>query len=119
MKPVYYRVIRDYKSPYPDPIVFQKGEKVKVTKEFKEDPDWKNWIWCVGDNKKEAWAPKQYISIDGTNGVFKKDYNAMELTVQIGERLAVYEIINGFGMSENTNGIKGWVPIKNMEIGKK
>jgi hypothetical protein len=50
------------------------------------------------------------------NGVFNRDYDAMELSVQVGEELVVYEIVNGFGMSEKTNGTKGWVPMKNMEI---
>lgn len=115
-KPEHYRVIKDYKSPYPYPIVFQKGEKVKVGQEFKEDPDWRNWIWCEGKNNKKAWAPKQYININGTNGIFNEDHNAMELSVQVGEKLVVHEIVNGFGMSEKRNRIRGWVPLKNMEI---
>jgi O-6-methylguanine DNA methyltransferase len=118
VKPQRYRVVKDYRSPYPDPIVFQEGEKVRVGQEFKEDSDWKDWIWCEGNNKK-AWVPKQYINIDGVNGIFNQDYNAMELSVQVGERLVVYEIVNGFGMSEKTNGTRGWVPTKNMEIEKK
>lgn len=116
IKPEHYRVIKDYRSPYPDPIVFQKGEKVKVGQEFKEDPDWKNWIWCEGKNNKKAWVPKQYIDIHGMNGILNKEYNAMELSVQVGEKLVVYEIVNGFGMSEKINGMRGWVPIKTMEI---
>lgn len=119
LKPERYRVIKYYKSPYPDPIVFQKGEKVKVCQEFKEDPDWENWIWCEGKNDKKAWVPKQYLNVDGRNGVFNRDYNAMELSVQIGEILAVYEIVNGFGMSERPDGTRGWVPIRNMEIEEK
>jgi len=116
VEPKHYRVIKDYKSPYPYPVVFKKGEKVKVGQEFKEDPDWKNWIWCEGNGNKKAWAPKQYVNIDGTNGIFNKDYSAMELSVQVGEKLVVFEIVNGFGTSEKTNGTRGWVPIKNMEI---
>lgn len=115
-EPKHYRVIKDYKSPYPYPVVFKKGEKVKVGQSFKGDPDWKNWIWCEGNGNKKAWAPKKYVNIDGTNGIFNKDYNAMELSVQVGEKLVVFEIVNGFGMSEKTNGTRGWVPMKNMEI---
>jgi hypothetical protein len=114
MMPEHYRVIKDYKSPYPDPLVFQRGERVRVGQEFKEDPDWKNWIWCEGNNKK-AWVPKQYINIAGKNGIFNKDYNAMELSVHVGEKLLVYGIVNGFGMSKKTNGTRGWVPIKNIQ----
>ena len=40
----------------------------------------------------------------------------MELSIQIGEELAIDEIVNGFGMSEKANGIRGWVPMKNLEI---
>lgn len=116
MKPAQCRVIEGYKSPYPDPIVFHKGEKVKVGQEFNQDPDWKNWVWCTGNNHKKAWAPKQYIDIDGADGIFNRDYNARELSVQVGEKLVVYEIVNGFGMAENADGIRGWVPMKNLEV---
>jgi len=110
------KVIKEYKSPYPDPIIFQKGEEVTVGREYKEDPDWKDWIWCQGNNNNSAWVPKQYIDMDDVKGVFTRDYNAMELSVQAGEELVVYETINGFGMSENSNGERGWVPLKNMEL---
>lgn len=115
VKPEHYRVMRAYKSPYHDPILFRKGERVTFGQEFKEDPDWKNWVWCEGNSKK-AWVPKQYIIIDGANGVFKKDYNAMELSVKVGEELVVYEVVNGFGMSEKPDGTKGWVPMRNLEV---
>jgi len=115
VKPELYRVIKDYKSPYPDPIVFQKGEKVEICHEFKEDLDWKNWIWCKGKNDKKAWIPEQYLDIDGRNGVLNRTYDAKELSVQTGEMLVVYEIVNGFGMSEKPDGTKGWVPMKNLE----
>jgi len=114
-----YRVVKDYESPYPNSIVFQKGERVKVCKEFKEDPDWQNWIWCEGKNGKKAWVPEDYLNSDGRNGMFNREYNAMELSVQVGETLTVCEIVNGFGMSEKPDGSRGWVPMRNMEIEKK
>ena len=40
-------------------------------------------------------------------------------SLKVGKRLVVHEIINGFGMSEKTNGMRGWVPMKNREIEKK
>jgi hypothetical protein len=116
MKPEHYKVVRDYKSPHPDRIFFRNGEGVKVGQEFKEDPDWRKWIWCEGNNCKKAWVPRQYINIAGTSGIFNRDYNAMELSVQVGEELVVYEIANGFGMSEKADGTRGWVPMRNLEI---
>jgi hypothetical protein len=119
MKPEFCRVIKAYESPYPDPIAFREGEEVRVGQEFKGDPDWKDWVWCEGNNGNKAWVPKQYINIDGTKGIFTRDYNAMELSVQVGEVLSVYEIVNGFGMSEKTSGVRGWVRIRNMKIEEK
>lgn len=118
MAKVRYKVVKDYESPYPVSIVFQKGERVKVGKKFKEDPDWQNWIWCEGKNGKKAWVPEDYLDSDGTNAVFKREYDARELSVRIGEIVTVNEIVNGFGMSEKPDGIRGWVPIRNMEIEK-
>ena len=116
LKPQKYRVIQDYQSPYPDPIVFRRGEKVTVGREFKDDPDWLNWRKCEGKDKNAAWVPVQYLTIEGKKGIFKQDYNARELTIVTGEILGIYEVLNGFGMAENSNGNKGWVPMRNLEI---
>jgi len=115
-KPTKYRVIREYQSPYPDPLIFQKGEVVEIGEEFTDDPAWKNWFWCEGTNNRQAWVPKQYLDTNGGKGTFKKDYNAMELSVAVGEALWVYEIVNGFGMAEKPDGTSGWVPMKNLKL---
>jgi len=114
-RPKSYRVIRDYQSPYPEPIVFCKGEEVKVGKEFTEDPDWKDWVWCEGKNDNKAWIPKQYLEIHANEGIFITDYNALELSVVVDEMLNIHEIVNGFGMAERPDGTRGWVPMKNLE----
>ena len=114
-KPKRYRVIAEYQSPYPDPIIFHEGEKVTIGKEFTDDPDWKDWVWCEGEHDQEAWVPKQHLEIRGNTGRFITDYNALELSVAIGETLNIYEIVNGFGMAEKSNGECGWVPIKNLQ----
>jgi hypothetical protein len=112
-----YLVIADYQSPYPDPIIFHEGESVAIRKEFTDDPDWKDWVWCQGDNDNEAWVPKQYLEIRGKQGIFITDYNAQELSVLVGETLIIFETINGFGMAERANGERGWVPLQNIQIG--
>jgi hypothetical protein len=110
-----YQVIADYQSPYPNPILFQEGEKVRVGKEFTDDPDWKDWLWCEGEHDNKAWVPKQYLKIEREQAVFVTDYNALELSVIVGEVLIVYEIVNGFGMAEKRSGERGWVPLRNLE----
>lgn len=111
-----FRVISDYESPYSEPIIFHKGEIVIIGKEFKDDPDWKDWIWCEGKNNNEAWVPKQYLEIEADRGRFLRDYNALELSISSGESIDVYETINGFGMAEKQNGERGWVPLKNLRV---
>jgi len=114
-EPRLHRVIQDYQSPYPEPIVFHEGEKVIIGREFTDDPDWNDWVWCQGQNNNEAWVPKQYLEIERNTARFTTDYNALELSVVAGEIVKVYETINGRGMSENPNGERGWVPLKNLQ----
>lgn len=110
-----YGVIEDYQSPYSEPIIFYEGEMVTIGKEFTDDPDWKDWVWCKGQNENQAWVPKQYLEINASQGKFITDYNALELSVVVGEVLKIYEVVNGFGMAEKQNGERGWVPLKNLQ----
>ena len=111
-----YRVIENYRSPYPDPIIFHKGEDVQVGKEFSDDPDWKDWVWCEGKHGNKAWVPKQYLKTEAGLGVLLTEYNARELSVAVDEVIQVYEIVNGFGMSEKQNGERSWVPLRNLRL---
>ena len=114
-----YRVIESYQSPYPGPILFQKGEAVTIGREFTDDPDWKDWLWCQGQNDNQAWVPRQYLEIEADQGIFVTDYNALELSVVVGEVLMLDEIVNGFGMAKKQSGERGWVPLKHLrEDGK-
>ncbi|NNG02072.1 MAG: ligand-binding protein SH3 [Desulfobacteraceae bacterium] len=110
-----YRVIKNYVSPYPDPIRFSKGERVKVSDRFTDDPDWNDWVWCEGANQNAAWVPDQYVDHDGDISVMDRNYNAMELTVRVDDILLVHDIVNGFAMAEKQDGKQGWVPMKHVE----
>lgn len=110
----HYRVTEAYRSPYPRPIIFHKGEKVRVGREFTEDPDWVDWVWCEGQHGNKAWAPQQYLETEAGTGIFKTGYNALELSVSVGEVLKVYEVVNGFAMAEKSDGKLGWVPLRNL-----
>ena len=89
---------------------------VQVGKEYTDNPEWKGWIWCEREHENKAWVPKQYLKIEAGSGVFLNDYNARELSVTVGEVISVFEVINGFGMSEKQNGKRGWVPLKNLQL---
>ncbi len=61
--PKKYRVIKDYQSPYPDPIIFYKGEQTAIGKKFEGDPDWRHWAWCTAEGNRQARVPLQYFRI--------------------------------------------------------
>jgi len=113
-----YRVIAPYMSPYPEPLVFRQGDRVAVGDEFADDPDWQNWLWCERADGVKAWVPEQYLAIRGNEGVFTREYNALELSVGVGDELVIYEEVNGFGMAETADGRRGWVPMKHLEVGE-
>lgn len=114
--PPRYRVTRVYKTPYPEHLIFNKGEWVEIGPEFKDDPEWKDWIWCKSMDKVEAWVPKQFIEVENQRAKMKRDYDARELSISPEDQLLVYEIINGFGLAENRSGERGWVPMKCLEL---
>jgi hypothetical protein len=110
-----YRVHTRYDSPYPSSIVFATGESVTIGEQFKDEPDWNDWIRCSGDSGKEAWVPLQFLDIDGHRGSLRRDYDAKELSVGPGDIVDVIEIVNGFARGRNKVGETGWVPLKCME----
>ena len=116
MKTILYRVVKSYQSPYPDSISFKKGEQVVIGREFHDAPDWRDWVWCESKSGSRGWAPKALLEIFRNQGILKRDYDARELSVKPGEIITVSEILNGFGMSEKSDGSRGWVPLNHLEV---
>ncbi len=109
MKNRLYRVIKQYKSPYPVSIKFYKNEKVTIGNKY-HDEEWSNWIRCFGANGKEAWCPEQFLEVNGTLGQFISDYDAKELTIEVGEVLEEVDSINGFILAKKATCEIGWAP---------
>jgi hypothetical protein len=110
-----YKIIKDHKSSFPDPIILKKGEKVFVGQEYSEDPDWPGWIECKTKSGKKGWVPKQYLKISRDAATVLCDYNANELNVKAGEEVMVYEFVNGWAWSKKSTGEYGWIPVRNIE----
>ena len=116
MEPGHFRCIKAYLTPYPDSILFYKGERVIVGERYDQDPAWEGWVRCRGEENQEAWIPLQYLQIQGAIGFLLQDYDARELSLNIDEVVLVFQIVNGFGMAENQAGDKGWVPLNRLEV---
>ncbi len=107
-----YQVIEKYTSAYPDPIKFQKGEKLSVGV---RDDEYQGWVRVTTKCGNEGWAPEQYINLGTTQSTAAKDYNATELSTKLGEVLFIKKVLNEWAWSENSSGQVGWVPCKTIE----
>jgi len=103
----------NYNSSSLNPLKFKKDEALVVT--YPSD-EWPGWIWCLNNDGKSGWAPESYLEISGDSAVARRDYDATELTVRMGDRLTVLDEESGWCWCEFGDDEKGWVPIENLEL---
>jgi hypothetical protein len=113
MKGKICRVIEAYESPYTEPLKMMKGEI--LTFEEKEC-EWSGWIWCTNKSGKSRWVPENYLEIHGNTCEVKQDYDAVELSVKVGDELIIEKEEADWFWVSTKEGKKGWVPIRNVEI---
>ena len=107
------RVVKDYRSAYPDPLVLRTGEKVTVEKKKTE---WDGWLWCTTEKGKKGWVPEKYLEIEGSKGRACRDYDGTELTAAKGESLEIFEEESGWIWCRTEHGRYGWIPEENVRI---
>lgn len=108
------RVILDYQAPFPDPISARAGDKTVIDDSKKTDCQ--GWIWCTDQLGKSGWVPETYIDRQGNFAYLLCDYDAIELTVRIGEILTCHKEVSGFVWVTNQAGQNGWVPSTHIEL---
>ncbi|MCD4672974.1 MAG: hypothetical protein K8R77_09955 [Anaerolineaceae bacterium] len=104
-----YRVIKPYQSAYPDPLVFHCGEVLTTSA---RETDWPGWVWCTNTAGQSRWVPDVYLQLSENQAIMRRDYNPLELSVQIDEMLIAYEHVNGWAWCININNQQGWVPLE-------
>jgi uncharacterized protein YgiM (DUF1202 family) len=107
------RVIADYQAPYADPIQVNAGDEVVIDPQ--KHTDIPGWVWCTDRDGKSGWVPKTYLEYSGKVGTMRWDYNAIELTIHVGEKLTVHKAESDFYWVTNQKGLQGWVPIAHVE----
>ena len=107
------RIIKEHKSPFPDPLIVKKGEKLYIEN---KNSEWPGWIWSVSESKKSGWIPKNYLEIHGNKAFILRDYDATELTASIGEEFLIEYEESGWGWLTSKSGKSGWIPLENIEI---
>jgi hypothetical protein len=107
------RVIIDYQAPFPDPIRVRAGEDVSIDPDKKTDIP--GWIWCTSRAGKNGWVPEIYVDRQGNNGSMRCNYDAVELTIHVGDILTVHKMESAFYRVTDRNGRQGWVPMAHVE----
>ena len=110
--PETYRVIKAHQSPDPDPLIVRKGERLSFER---RETEWAGWIWCTSDSGKGTWVPENWVEIEEDSCVMKRDYNATELSVIVGEVLTVEFEESSWAWATNEGGESGWVPLQNLD----
>jgi len=103
----------NYNSSSLDPLKFKKSDNLVVA--YSSD-EWPGWIWCLSNDGKGGWAPESYLEISGESAVARRDYDATELTVRMGDKLTVLDEESGWYWCALGDDEKGWVPIENLEL---
>lgn len=110
------KVTRQHLQPQREDLILSIGETVEVGEEDSENPNWKNWIWCISkESGLSGWVPKQYLDIDGISGKAIKAYSSSELPVLPGDKLTTHYYLNGWAWCTDSSGTQGWVPEENFE----
>ena len=105
-------VLNKHRSKFLNPLILSKGDIVKTGNEDKEFP---GWIWCTTSDNNSGWISQTYLEINKNSAVLKKDYNATELNVDIGQILKVFFEDTDWAWCEAEDSLKGWVPVNKIK----
>lgn len=109
-----YAVVgKPYRRPYADPIRVRAGEF--VVPDFSEPTDIPGWVWCTDARGKSGWTPKSWLARSGNAWVVTRDFDAIELTIEIGDEVLVHFEESGFYWVATTDGRRGWIPVECLE----
>jgi uncharacterized protein YgiM (DUF1202 family) len=91
---------------------FMKVKAGEIVTVGKEDNEYPGWLWCTDSHGISNWVPKEFLKItaDPSRAEFLVDYDATELTVQVGETVTVYSEQSGWLWCLTASGKYGWVP---------
>ncbi len=106
------KVTKKYESAYPEPLKMKAGDAISIGE--KESP-WDGWLWCAAVDGNKGWVPESYVKRDGDRGHLRVDYDATELTVEVGEELTVISEEADWFRCVRQDGRIGWVPVENVE----
>lgn len=107
-------VTRSYLQPYPDPIRVSAGER--VSPDFAKVTDFPGWVWCTDARERSGWVPRDWMEHRGDEWRITRNFDAIELTVDVDATVIVHLEIAGFYWITTQDGRTGWVPSSHVRI---
>ncbi len=105
--------IRDYVAQYGNPIQLAAGECMTLidrTDLWEGNAHWV-WRWAIAADGREGWVPAELVEqIAPGAGVARRAYDARELSVKTGDRVASLLAIGGWHLCRTADDRTGWVP---------
>ena len=74
-------------APIDNPISVDAG--TAVVPDFEKYSEVPGWVWCSAEDTRAGWVPRAYLTGSGCNWRVTRDYNAIELSIEPGERLTI------------------------------
>lgn len=100
------RVQKAYRAVYPDPITLRAGDELTVER---RDDEYPTFLWCTATRTgKSGWVPDAYLDLSRVLPTALCDYDAAELSVEVGDELVVLDELGGWVWCRRTTGELGW-----------
>jgi SH3-like domain-containing protein len=107
------RLLRDYRTQYPDPIRFGAGERVVLGA---RDSEWPEFLWATDAAGRSGWVHEKYLCGSTGETTARRDYDARELDADTGQTVELIEEAGGWWWSQAADGRSGWLPARDLDI---
>ena len=87
-------VTKPYRRPYQNPISVDAGTRSFPTS--RNTPKFRAGSGVRAEDTRAGWVPRAYLTGSGCNWRVTRDYNAIELSIEPGERLTIETEESGF-----------------------
>ena len=111
--PARFEVVQFYRSPFPDPLVANRGLHLRLHVRADEEP---GWVFATSPDDKEGWVPREWLQIEGNHGRLLRDYDATELNLETGDQLEAILVLHGWCLARTADGRTGWAPLRVLRL---
>lgn len=94
---------------YDPALAVSKGQALQLVEQSKDA--FPGWVWSVDESGLGGWLPDDAVQGKiGERGKAGEDFDTVELTVALGERVETGARRRGWVWCTNAGGASGWVP---------